>query len=407
MKFVIKLGNMLPHQQKWWAKENFIKLLVGGYGSGKTYIGAMRAIYLSYINAGIPGMYVSPTYKLAKKTIIPTIKDIANRAGLRLTHNKTDAEFHIENWGGHFWIGSGDDPDSLRGPNLAWAGIDEPFIQSIDVFEQMMARVRHPQATHREMFLTGTPEELNWGYDIAMNDAGKYDIGVVVGRTADNTHLPPEYVETLTSAYTEEMREAYLEGKFVNLTRGRAYKPFSRDAHVKHMDCTGLQICAGVDFNVDYMTAEVFYNGNGWVHFFDEIRLANSNTFELADKLARKYPGIRIYPDATGAMRKSSSTKSDHQILRDAGFILLANRANPRVMDRVNAVNKLLMHGHMTIEPGTCQHLITDLDRNVFKNGDIDKQSDISLTHAGDAAGYGISYLYPVQRREAFTGVRT
>lgn len=405
MIFKIKTANFLSHQKAWWNLPNYIKLLVGGYGCGKTYIGALRSLYLSHQNAGNPGMYVSPTYKMAKKTVIPTIKDICNRAGIRLKYNQTDAEFFIENWGGHFWIGSGDDPDSLRGPNLAWGGIDEPFIQKIDVFEQMLARIRIKGACS-ELFLTGTPEELNWGYEIAMNDSGKYDIGVVRGLTQENNHLPPAYLQTLENAYADEMKAAYLRGEFVNLTSGRAYKPFVREKHVRTQSIQGLPIYAGLDFNVDYMTAEIFANGNGRVHFFDEIRLSNSNSFELADKLKEKYPNIRVYPDASGSMRKSSSTKSDHQIFRDAGFHIIANNANPRIMDRINAVNKLLLHDNLTVEPGRCPKLVADFERNVFKNGDLDKQSDLALTHAGDAAGYPIAYLYPVRSKLAFSGAR-
>ena len=401
MKFIIDQNNFLPHQLRWWNLVNFIRLLVGGYGCGKTYIGALRALYLSYLNSGIPGQYVSPTYAMAKKTIIPTIKEIAIAAELDLSYNKTDHEFIVENWNGQFWIGSGDDPNSLRGPNLAWAGIDEPFIQSKEVFEQMIARTRI--GDYREIFLTGTPEELNWGYDIAMNDGGHYDIGFVTGKTKDNLYLDKEFYDTIYNAYTPEMREAYLEGKFLNLREGKAYKPFERDKNVVHRDVDGLEICAGLDFNVDYMSAEIFANGNGWVHFFDEIRLSHSNSFEMADKLAQKYPGIKCYPDATGAMRKSSSTKSDHQIFRDIGFQMISRKANPAVMDRVNAVNRMIMHEYLTIEPGKCEWLVKDFERVTFKSGDLDKSKDEALTHASDGAGYAVAYLYPVRRRSVTT----
>jgi len=401
--FKIKKANFLPHQTLWWDLETFIKLLVGGYGCGKTYIGSLRSIYLTYLNSGIPGQYVSPTYKLAKRTVIPTVKEILNRSGISYNYNKTDNEFHIHNWDGHFWVGSGDDPDSLRGPNLAWAGIDEPFIQSQEVLSQMLARVRHPQADHREIFLTGTPEQLNWGYDVATNDEGKYDIGYVAGKTKDNTYLPPEYYETLFNAYSPEQREAYLNGKFLNLTLGRAYSVFDRERHIKILDgYRNLEICAGLDFNVDYMSAEIYANGNGWVHYFDEIRLKNSNSFELSERLAAKYPGIRVFPDATGAARKSSSSRSDHQIFRDAGFNVVARRSNPRVMDRVNAMNKILREDKMSIEPGTCPMLVKDLERVTWKSGDLDKTTDLSLTHASDAAGYPIAYNYPVVKREVY-----
>lgn len=403
MKFVIKKENFLPHQLEWWNLPNYIKLLVGGFGSGKTYAGGLRMIYMSFVNSGIPGMYVSPTYKIAKKTIIPTIKDICNRANISYTYNKTDFEFHIHNWDGFFWFGSGDVPDSLRGPNLGYGGLDEPFVQKKEVFEQMLARIRHKETKQRDLFLTGTPEELNWGYDIAMNDEDKYDIGVVVGKTKDNFHLDKIYYETLYNAYSDEQRDAYLNGKFINLSIGRAYKEFNRERHLVHIGGIGnLEVCAGLDFNVDYMSAEIFYKGNGWVHYFDEIRLKNSNSFELADRLALKYPGITVYPDATGSARKSSSTKSDHAIFREAGFSVIAKKDNPRVMDRTNAVNKMLREDHLTIEPGTCPELIKDFERVVYKSGDLDKQSDKSLTHASDAAGYPIAYLYPVRIREVY-----
>ncbi len=397
MRFIIDSNNFLDHQKEWWNLNNFIKLLVGGYGCGKSYIAALRAIYLSYINSPHPGMLVSPTFPIAKKTLIPHLKDIMTRAGLKWHHNKTDNEFYINNWEGKFWVASADNPDSLRGPNLAWAGLDEPFITKKDAFEQMLARIR--VGDHRELFLTGTPESLNWGYDIAMNDDNRYDIGVVKGKTKNNPYLPESYYEMLTAAYNDEMVKAYLNGEFVNLNQGRVYE-FDREVNTLHIDTHGWQIGAGIDFNVDYMSAVIFAYSSNHLHFFDEIRQANSNSFNLSSTLALKHPGINIYPDATGAARKSSSTKSDHSIFKEDGFRIKSGFTNPRVMDRVNAVNKGLRNKYITVEPGTCPYLVKDLERNVWVSGDIDKKSDPSLTHAGDAAGYAVYNLFPVLKRE-------
>jgi hypothetical protein len=398
MKIRYRRTNWAEHQKTWWDLPNFIKILVGGYGCGKTWVGSLRAIYLSSINQGMSGICVSPSYQMAKKTMIPTLQSLMDQMELRYTFNISDHKFMIENWQGGFWIASGDDPDSLKGPTLSWYWIDEPFIQKKEVFDQAIFRVRQKDAARAEIFLTGTPEQLNWGYDIVMNTAGNYDVGYVYGKTIDNKHNRPEYYTTIWNAFSEEQRQAYLEGKFINLTQGRAYKPFDRNRHIKHIDVRGFPVCAGLDFNVDYMSAEIFALGNGWVHFIDEIRIGYSNSFELAERLGQKYRFINVYPDATGSARKSSSTKSDHQIFKDAGFKVIANLENPKVMDRLNAVNKLLLHDWLTIEPGKCPHLVTDLERDVFKNGDLDKQSDPALTHAGDAAGYPIAYLFPVRQ---------
>lgn len=399
MPFVIDKSTFLPHQRKWWDLPNYIRLLVGGYGSGKTYIAALRAIYLSRLNSGLPGQLVSPTYRIAKRSIIPTIQEMLDGAGISYKLHRTDSEFRIDNWDGHIWIGSGDEPDSLLGPNLAWAGIDEPFVMDKRVLDIILSRVRNPKAAHREIFMTGTPEELNWGYDLAMNDQGKYDIGVVLGSTRDNRYLPPEYLKTLLAGYSQEMIDAYIDGKFVNLLAGRVYKPFEREMHLAprpDLPEMKLPIVAGIDQNVDYMSAEIAYRGPDWLHFFDEIRLSNSNTFDLAEVLKAKHPGIAVYPDPAGRARSSSSTTSDHAILRLAGFQVYAHTAHPSHRDRTNAVNRLFRLDKVSIEPEKCPHLVADLERNTWRSGSIDKR-DLSMTHAGDGAGYLIEYLFPIR----------
>ena len=187
-------------------------------------------LYMSCLNSPVPGMYISPSHQLATKTIIVTLKEMCQRAEIDYTYNQQRSEFTFHNWGGTIWLGSGDKPDSLRGPNIGWAVIDEPFIQKREVFEQMIARVRHPEATKSQIFLTGTPEQLNWGFTLA-NDP-KLDLGIIQASTLDNPHLPDDYKESLLQAYSEEQIDAYVHGKFVNLTQGRVYKDFDREKHV-------------------------------------------------------------------------------------------------------------------------------------------------------------------------------
>ena len=396
MKFKILKENMLPHQRRWWDLPNYVKLMVGGFGSGKTYIGALRSLYLSYLNAPLPGMYVSPSHNLAQKTIVITLREVMDKAEMNYTYNQMKGEFAIHNWNGRIWLGSGDKPDSLRGPNLSWSGIDEPFIQKRDVFNQMLARVRHPKAEQREIFLTGTPEQLNWGYKLTNSD--KIDIGTIQASTLDNPHLPKEYKDSLLAAYTPEQIDAYIHGKFVNLTQGRVYKEFDRTIHVLHRELEGWDISGAMDFNVDAMTCEIFASNKNEIHVFDEFRLKNSGTYDMAEAVKEKYPGIRMYPDATGKARKTSASQSDHDILRQYGFKVISPRANPPVRDRVNAVNRLLKDRRMTLE--NCPYLIMDLEQNVWRNGDIDKR-DPEQSHASDAIGYAINYCYPIVRRVA------
>ncbi len=388
--------------------------MVGGLGSGKTYIGALRIIHNSYLNRGLPNQYVSPTYPMAKKTIVLAIQKILDNAGITYRYNKTDHEFYIHNWGGIIWIASGDDTNSLKGPNVASAGIDEPFIQSEEVFKQMTARVRIKDAGIREIFLTGTPEQLNWGYSLAKNKEGKLDVGRVFANTKDNIHNAEDYYDKLLAIYDENEVKAYTEGKFINLTSGRVCKPFDEDIHViNRTDIKELleyvPVECGIDFNVDYMSVECFFDINGYLHFFKEFRKSNTDTYEISQMVNDYFKDktdiqITMYPDATGKARKSSSTRSDHDILKEYGFSVRTRKGNPPVRDRVNAWNKLLREKKITIQEGECPYLIEDNEIMVWKNGDLDKTTDPKRTHAFDGGSYPVAYKYPI--RNDFVGYR-
>jgi len=133
---------------------------------------------------------------------------------------------------------------------------------------------------------------------------------------------------------------------------------------------------------------------------YSELSFLNSSWMRK-DAIKERYPGITLYPDASGSSRKTSAPKTDHMILRDAKFKVHSPSKNPPVKDRVNAVNNMLRNRRITISK-KCKHLIKDLEQLGWKNGDVDK-SNIKLTHASDAAGYAISYLFPVKVERDFT----
>lgn len=370
--------------------------MIGGFGSGKTRIGALRSIWFSYLNAPLPTLYVSPSYKQARRTVVVSIAGLLDASGIKYLYNKTNHEFYIPGWKGTIWIGSGDDPNSLKGPNLATAGIDEPFLIDEDILPVILSRLRVKEAKVTELFLTGTPEELNWGYELAQNVDKRYDLGIVVGKTQDNIHLASNYVSMLEKAFDDNQRAAFMDGKFVNLKKGRVYKYFDDKIMVQELVVGQQTVKAGIDFNVDHLTAELFFEyGDGRIHFFREIQLSNATTYELADLLHEKYPGIIVFPDPAGRSRKTSANETDFTILREKGFTVEARNTHPPVRARVNAVNKLMREGKLTCS-ADCRHLINDFEQVTWKNGDIDKSNE-ALTHASDAAGYALEKLYPVR----------
>jgi intein/homing endonuclease len=194
-------GGMWPGQRKWWELPNFIRMFVGGYGVGKTLVLAKRMLTVALLN-GVemrkvseggkrwwnnyspvgsppPSAIVSPTYSVARETTLSTLESLLINLDLWYSYwrsrpdveprwighdIKRTAPYGVKIWYkrgrykprmGRIIIYSGENADKLKGPNIGAVGIDEPFIQPLEVFEQMIARCRHPKAKIREVNLTG------------------------------------------------------------------------------------------------------------------------------------------------------------------------------------------------------------------------------------------------------------
>lgn len=411
---VVVVGGMFPHQRTWWNLPNFIKAMVAGYGSGKTFIGGKYAIARSLLNDPAPFLCVSPTYKMSKRTLIPAIHELLEGKktldrDLSYKYNKSDFEFIIKHRGriGKIWCMSGENPDSLKGPNIGAALIDEPFIQDKEVFEQVLARVRHPRAKIKDIGLTGTPEELNWGYDICEGaEADNFDLGMLHAGTAENLALGPDYVQRLRRAYTDKMVDAYLDGAFVNLSRGAIYYGFTPDINVIDLEDPGHELEVGMDFNVDPMAAIVFWRASNHMHVVDEIEIENADTQYMCDYLKDTFKWRdgtcriqNVYPDASGKKRTSNAPGgvSDFKILQNAGFQLYSKRANPPIRDRENAVNGKL-RPHVGPASLTMSSRCKKLKQYLMQYTHEKRQKQKQMSHLIDALGYPIAFIWPYYR---------
>lgn len=410
-------GGMFDHQLAWWNLPSFIKALVAGYGSGKTFIGCKRAISQCLLNAPSPHLHVSPSYKIAKRTSIPTLLALCRgKAAIDPTfsyhYHRTEFELTVRHRSrvGTIWIASGDNAESLKGPTVGSASIDEPFIQSIEVLDQCLARVRDPRAKRQEITLTGTPEQLNWGYDITEGDeAENYDAKVIHASTYQNLAIGEQYGKRMEKAMDEKAAEAYVRGKFVNLSKGTVYYGFS-DANVMSLPDQGGELEVGMDFNVNPMAFVVFWRSGNHVHIVAEYELDNADTEYACRVLHDDYPLIaganlgtcrvrNVYPDASGKARHTNAPggKSDFHYIREAGFEVTCKEDNPRIRDRENAVNGKLAPKYgrpsLTMDPA-CKKIIKYMRTYTHEN----KNKQKHMSHLLDAVGYPIAYLYPVVR---------
>ena len=120
--------------------------------------------------------------------------------------------------------------------------------------------------------------------------------------------------------------------------------------------------------------------------------------------IKRDYPGhaVMIYPDASGNNRKSNNaSESDIALLRQAGFKICTNAANPAVKDRVLSFNAVIHKEgkrRYLVNPEKCPQLVESLEKQAYdKHGEPDKSG--GLDHILDAAGYFVAYRYPIVKR--------
>jgi Terminase large subunit, T4likevirus-type, N-terminal len=425
---LVTRGGMWRHQREWWDLPNFIRGLVTGYGGGKTMSLAKRMISLALHNAPVPVVTVSPTYPMARTTIVQSIAELlAGRAtgsgwiwddeGPRFDphrelrwhlYQSQPYRFTIDYLGRSATIlcMSGEHPDRLKGSNIAAAGIDEPFMQDKAVFEQIVARVRHPAARRREINITGTPEGVvGWGYDLFEGELRqKHDVGLVQCSSRENRALPDGYVERMDSSFDDTARAAYVEGKFVNMSSGCVYHAFDGTVNLSEDEPPPrAEWGCGMDFNVSPMAFCVFWRSGDRMHFVDEFELPNSSTEDACQRLREEYPQVdTIYPDASGKARstKSPRGKSDFDYIRDAGYEILAERANPTHRDRFNSANAALRHRRVTISPN-CPKLRRYL--MAYSHEEMHREEQKAMSHLLDAWSYPIHFLMPATKASIVT----
>ena len=378
------------------------KVITAGRRFGKSVLGLMFLLKGQMLQ-GENRWYISPTYRQGKLTVFPILKSIIrNQPDWKVN----ETELSCTRLGATIAIKGSDAADSLRGAELSRVVLDEYAYQKAGVFEEVI----YPMltTTHGNAMMIGTPDGFssNNFYDYFLKGQGEDDqwkswqYKTIDGGFVDQKELELAKSNLDERAYRQEFMASF------ETAANRAAWAFDRSKHIVKAEELSSYFIIGIDFNVDYMTAVLacIYSDQT-IHYIDEIRQSNSSTESLCKEMKVKWQGVQeAYPDPAGTARSTTSSRSDHQILRDNGYRVFASRRHPSHRDRLNALNRKLEDANgvikMTIDP-KCKYLIKDLEQvQRDRKGGIDK-SNIELTHSLDAATYLISYKFPIVQRIA------
>lgn len=383
---------------------------VGGFGSGKTAAAMARAVALKILCREQSIAYYLPTYPLIADIALQRFPELCERKGWAYKLRSSPSP-EIEFPGaGRIIFRNMEHPHSIVGYEVAHSLVDEidvmPTDKARDAWNKIIARNRQKCGMPNSVAVATTPEGFKFVYERWKKSPAK---GYVMfqAKTEENAaHLPEDYISGLQASYSHSpgLLMAYLDGEFTNLTSGSVYPDFDRELNVSRETIqTSEPLHIGQDFNVGKMASVVFVLRDGEPHAVDELS-GILDTPALIATVKSRYEGhaIFVYPDASGNSRKSNNaSESDIALLRAAHFTVLSNPSNPAVKDRVLAMNQLICsegNRRLRVNVDRCPMFVECLEKQAYdKNGEPDKSGD--LDHHNDAAGYFVSYRFPVKGR--------
>tara|TARA_B100000925_G_scaffold185710_1_gene140327 strand:+ start:2269 stop:3618 length:1350 start_codon:yes stop_codon:yes gene_type:complete len=374
--------------------------LSAGYGAGKTRALCAKTLALSIANQGFVGCVMEPTGPLIRDIWQNDFEAFLEQYDIPYSFRASPlAEYVLHLPGGDTKIlcRSFENWSRIIGLNLAWVLADEidtvtPSIAE-KAFPKILGRLRSGNV--RQFGAASTPEGFRWMWNTFGTEQAQQrkDRKLIRMRTADNPHLPQDFIERLQANYDPSLLQAYLEGQFCNLTTGQVYDRFDRTKHVitDIPDVSDEPLRIGVDFNIGNMSAVIGVRLGNKLLLIDEISGAH-DTDAMAQEIRRRFPDQRVYmyPDASGGNRSTNASRTDIQILETYGFSNQSPKANPPVRDRVASVQALLENGKGEVRlqvAANCKRTIECLELQSYTEaGDPDK--DAGYDHMNDALGY-------------------
>ena len=394
--------------------------LSAGYGAGKTRALAAKTLHLAAANQGFIGCVMEPTGPLVRDIWQNDFEGFLEAYEVPYTHRASplpEYTLHLPGGDTKILCRSFENWSRIIGLNLAFVLADEidtvnPSVCS-RAFPKILGRLRSGNV--RQFAAASTPEGFRWMWQTFGTDDAKQrdDRKLIRMRSADNPHLPQDFIERLQANYDPSLLQAYLEGQFCNLTTGQVYDRFDRAKHIttEQLDFSSEPLRVGVDFNIGNMSAVIGVRLGNQLLLIDEVSGAH-DTDALGQEIRRRFPDNRIYiyPDASGGARSTNASQTDIQILETYGFINQSPRSNPPVRDRVAAVQAVLENGKGEVRlqvASSCKRTIECLELQSYtERGEPDK--DAGYDHMNDALGYLIWREFnPLhQRAGRGTGIR-
>ena len=383
---------------------------IGGFGSGKSFALAAKAITLGLENPGTTAMVAEPSFPMIRTVFIPAMDAALEQWGVDYDFRVSpQPEYTLKLPTGNVRIlcQSAENWQRVRGQNISYVLWDEADTSPVETAqkagEMFLARMRVGQVN--QLALASTPEGFRYCYRTFVEQDGP-DKRLIRVKTRDNPHLPEGFIESLQRNYPAQLINAYLEGHFVNMASCSLYPEFDRSLNYCESQPSEQEtIFVGIDINVGNCVTQHLVRRGEEFHFFNEA--IYRDTQQIAAGLKELYPHhfktgqLVLIPDAASKQRSTAAAQeSDLGILKKAGHRVSPQQSNPLVQDRINAVNVLIEKRMVKVGNG-CKNLIRTFEQHAYDEKGKPEKGGIGmddLSHSGDAAGYAVYRLAAIRQ---------
>lgn len=405
-----------------------VAVYLGGYGSGKTFAGALLGILLALKFPGIVGLVGAQTYTLVRDTTLKTYFEHLESMGFveKKDYSWVSAEQKLVFFNGseilfrHF-----DEPHKLKSLNLGFVEIEEMSDIPFETFKVLLARMRQKikpnwkNFTYRIFGHTNPEMQKGWLYK-TFYEHPPTNYRLISAPTTQNIYLPDGFCDELKHLYDKSYYEMFVLGKTGDYNSNLVVKDFT-DENVKEIKYQpNMDLYISCDFNVDPMAWVLAHKTDDKVFYFDELVLENTTTAKTCEKFHSRYPNhkakIIVNGDASGDNRSCTSEYTNYVIikkkLQSFGYDveIKIKGFNPPIKNRVAAFNAKVRNANgdvgLYISP-KCEKLLYNVYNLRYQEGssriDVPTYTQIKqmkelkfLSHPFDAASYLVDFYWPI-----------
>ncbi len=425
---VLVIENKTPlsmPQYRIWKDPARFRVVVAGRRFGKTYLDVHEMIRAARTKREARVWFIAPTYRQAKQVVWTDLMRIVPRHMIA-KKDEGDLSIRLNGYNSEIALRGADNPDSLRGPGLDFAIFDE----YADIDPRAWPEVVRPMLSDRqgEAIFTGTPRGFDHFYDLYQyaNERRNEGWSTFQFTTLEGGNVPAHEIEAARRDLDPRIFRQEYEASF-EAVAGRVYDSFTRSKNSgEYVQDLGMTLHIGMDFNVNPMSAVLASKAGDELHIHDEIVLPNASTelmISAINDFVKKWRIKRarergdgkaevrqvvVYPDPSGNSRSTAAPagQTDFTLLRQAGFMVVAQRSHQPIVDRINEVNGLICNAagrrRMHVHP-RCKHLLKAMEGLVYREGTSMPDKTSGLDHISDALGYMVHELFPIVTRVCTT----